>query len=196
MIVLRIKGFEIKVSFFALALVSLLVVSNRMTGLLLCFLSVLIHELGHLFAMLLCKCEIYSLQIAVFDIRIIQKSRYGISLYNDLFITLSGPFSNLLFYFLLSGICPELAYINLSLGLFNLLPASSLDGGRALFLILNKPLGAEKSSIVVDIITIIISIPLFAAGFFILLRTRYNFSLLFVGLYLFFGVFIRKDKYL
>ena len=114
----------------------------------------------------------------------------------DVVISLSGPVTNLLVFGIFLFINPDFAYINLFIGLFNILPASSLDGGQALYLILLSLTDANRASVVIDVITVIISVPLFAAGIYVLLQTRYNFSLLFIGLYLFAGVFIRKDKYL
>lgn len=192
---LRIKGFDINIRFSAILLASFIVISNYMTGYLLCFISVIIHELGHLAAMRVFGLCIEGISVSAFDIRIIGR-RSLVPVVADVVISLSGPVTNLLVFVIFLFINPDFAYINLFIGLFNILPASSLDGGQALYLILLSLTDANRASVVIDVITVIISVPLFAAGIYVLLQTRYNFSLLFIGLYLFAGVFIRKDKYL
>lgn len=192
---LRIKGFDINIRFSAILLASFIVISNYMTGYLLCFISVIIHELGHLAAMRAFGLCIEGISVSAFDIRIIGR-RSLVPVVADVVISLSGPVTNLLVFIIFLFINPDFAYINLFIGLFNILPASSLDGGQALYLILLSLTDANRASVVIDVITVIISVPLFAAGIYVLLQTRYNFSLLFIGLYLFAGVFIRKDKYL
>ena len=192
---LRIKGFDINIRFSAILLASFIVISNYMTGYLLCFISVIIHELGHLATMRAFGLCIEGISVSAFDIRIIGR-RSLVPVVADVVISLSGPVTNLLVFGIFLFINPDFAYINLFIGLFNILPASSLDGGQALYLILLSLTDANRASVVIDVITVIISVPLFAAGIYVLLQTRYNFSLLFIGLYLFAGVFIRKDKYL
>lgn len=192
---LRIKGFDINIRFSAILLASFIVISNYMTGYLLCFISVIIHEFGHLAAMRAFGLCIEGISVSAFDIRIIGR-RSLVPVVADVVISLSGPVTNLLVFVIFLYINPDFAYINLFIGLFNILPASSLDGGQALYLILLSFTDANRASVVIDVITVIISVPLFAAGIYVLLQTRYNFSLLFIGLYLFAGVFIRKDKYL
>ena len=193
---LTIKGFEIRVSFIALAVISFLTVSNIYTGYALCFAAVIIHELGHLLCMLIFRIRVRGISVSLFDIKLLESDRYKTAFFKDVLITLSGPAVNLLVFIISVGFSGVFAYVNLFVGLFNALPASTLDGGQALYLVLSRFFKPKTSALIIDIITIIISVPLFFAGFYTLLKTSYNFSLLFIGLYLFTGVFIRKDKYL
>lgn len=192
---LRIKSFTLDISFFTFAVVSLFVICNLQARFLYCFVAVIIHELGHMVAMKFCGIHISALKISPFDIRIIQSGRYKASFSQDLFVAFSGPLANILSFFIFYYIDIRFSIVSMLLGIFNLLPASSLDGGQILYLSLYRLIG-ERARTAVDIVTFIISIPVFIIGLMILLRSKYNFSLLFIGLYMFLGVFIRKDKYL
>ena len=193
---LRIKDFTIRVSFSSVALIALVVLSGVNSGYLLCFISVIFHELGHLAALLLCGGSISGISLTAFNVTIIEKQRYYLSLGRDLICTFAGPFANLVLCVLTFGLFREFAIINLCICVFNLLPASSLDGGQALYLMLCRRFDNLKSALIVDIITVVTSSLLFFFGIIILLNNKFNFSLLFISLYLFLTVFLKKDKYL
>nr|MCR5653201.1 hypothetical protein [Ruminococcus sp.] len=161
-----------------------------------CFLSVIIHETAHLAAMVICKSPFCGVKISVFEIKIIEKSRHILDYKRDLIITSAGPLANILFFILFFSASVNFAVINLLIGAFNLLPAAGLDGGQMIYLLLSKHFSGRISAIILDIITVIISIPLFVLGILVLFRSAYNFSLLLVSMYLILSLFIKEDKYL
>lgn len=193
---LRISSFKINVSFPAVALISIVVLSSFYTDYLLCLAAVIIHESGHLAAMIFSKNSPEGIEIRAFEVKLLKRSRYNTSYINDMFIIASGPVINIIIYFIFFSFNNKFALINLFVGLFNLLPASSLDGGQLLFLLLTSKLSFERSAKIVDIITLIISLPIFFIGLIILFNSKYNYSILFIGLYLFLSFFIKKEKYL
>ncbi len=65
------------------------------------------------------------------------------------------------------------------------MPVSTLDGGQAINIILNKFISEEKSVIILNILTVIFAIPIFTLGIIVLFNTGYNFSFLLLGVYLF-----------
>ncbi|MGN1132156.1 MAG: site-2 protease family protein [Ruminococcus sp.] len=77
------------------------------------------------------------------------------------------------------------ALANLFIGIFNVLPVSTLDGGQAINILLSRYFSQRVTDIVINIITIVFSIPIFTMGIIILLSTGYNFSFLLLGVYLF-----------
>lgn len=195
---MKIKLFSVNIyiSFIAVALFALIIISNKFTTYLYCFLSILIHEFGHLFAMLLCKCPPDSVEISAFNIKIIHNNRPNLKLSKDIFITLLGPVFNLSACLLFLYLDKSFVYVNLFIGLFNLLPSKSLDGGQLLYLILSRYFLPKYINFIIDILTIITSLPIFFIGTMILILSKYNFSLLFLGVYLIMTVFLREDKYL
>ncbi len=193
---IRNKHFFIELSYPSLALVSLIVILNINTGYLLCFFAVLIHESGHLLAMKLCGILPKGIKISLFNIEIVEKDRYCAGHLSDIAVTSAGPIANIITYLITSQFSPAFASVNLFIGLFNLLPAASLDGGQLIYLFLSKKLSYENSAKIVDAITLLTAVPLFFIGILLLLNSPYNFSLLFLSMYLILSIFIRKDKYL
>lgn len=192
----HIKSFALYISYPCLALVSLLICGNLFTDYLLCFFAVVLHELCHVLMMKLRGVKICGISISAFDIRIIERGRYSLGFSSDLLVTLSGPFVNILLFLVFCDFSFEFAVINLFLGLYNLLPAAGLDGGQMLFLILSKRFSPAKSAFITDIVTVVISVPMFIVGLAILFYSKYNFSMLFISLYLILTVFLKEDKYL
>ena len=87
--------------------------------------------------------------------------------------TTSFPLHFGLFYF---------GYLNLFLGLFNLLPAFPMDGGRILRALLTRPLGRTKATRVAATVGRV-----FAALLFVLALFTVNFILMLVALFIWFG---------
>ncbi|MCI2112819.1 MAG: site-2 protease family protein [Ruminococcus sp.] len=81
------------------------------------------------------------------------------------------------------------------MGLFNILPVMSLDGGQLLYLILSRFFSDTVSQRIVNVITFIIIFPLATFGFILLFNSKYNFSLLIVCIYLVFSLICRNNKY-
>lgn len=99
-------------------------------------LSALCHELGHLGALRLAGAGVERFRLTAFGAEIQADTRY-LPYGREILCTLAGPAVNLLLALVLARVAGDymLAGANLLLGLFNLLPMASLDGGRALFLL-------------------------------------------------------------
>lgn len=108
------------------------------------FLSVLLHELGHSWTALHYKIPVKNITLYIFG-GISQISEEPTSSLSEFWISIAGPLvsfglSGLFFLltFVVSGFVPllalvkYLAYINLILGVFNLIPGFPLDGGGVL----------------------------------------------------------------
>lgn len=97
-----------------------------------------VHELAHVACLHLAGGTIKYLRFTAFGAEIEGQSGMRLSYGGELLSVLAGPGSNLLLAFL-SARAGERWYLfsglNLSLGLFNLLPVPGLDGGRALRLL-------------------------------------------------------------
>jgi Zn-dependent protease len=106
------------------------------------FVSVLLHELGHSVVALRYKIPVRSITLFLFG-GVAQIGAEPPSAVAEFFIAIAGPLVSLalavLFYAAqplvagaepLLGLAKYLAYINLALVLFNLIPGYPLDGGR------------------------------------------------------------------
>ena len=191
---IKLKNFYLSVTFPSIALLAFIVISNFYTGYVLSFISILIHETGHLIVMFICRCKPDGFEISSFDIKIIKTQQYSLSLLADIFITLAGSVLNFIAFILFLSVYETFAYVNLFMGAFNLLPISTLDGGQLLFLFLSRKLTPDLSCKIIDSIAILISFPLFFIGLMILLKSKNNFSLLFLSIYMILSLFVKKDK--
>ncbi len=132
--------------FFAMA--ALAVLAGAGTVLPLVFLSALCHELGHLAALRLAGAKVERIRLTAFGAEIRADTRY-LPYGREILCTLAGPAVNLALALIFARISGEyvLAGANLLLGVFNLLPIPSLDGGRALYLAvswLTDPMLADR----------------------------------------------------
>jgi Zn-dependent protease/predicted transcriptional regulator len=122
-------------------------VVGALTALLL-FASVLLHELGHSWVALRYKIPVRSITLYIFG-GISQINSEPTSAMSEFWITIAGPLVSFALAGILalltipvSGIAPllalvkYLAYINLILGVFNLIPGFPLDGGGVLMAII------------------------------------------------------------
>ena len=96
---------------------------------------------------------------------------------------------------LLSALCVKLYAIK-SEGFRTLMRKmiNKLDGGQALLIILCRFLSPRTASIVLDVISFIILIPAACIGFFVLLNSQYNFTLLITALYLIALILLKHKK--
>ncbi|HSB65916.1 MAG TPA: site-2 protease family protein [Anaerolineales bacterium] len=112
------------------------------------FASVLLHELGHSLIALRYKIPVRNITLFIFG-GISQISEEPVSALSEFWITIAGPIVSFvlagifaLLTFVTSGFAPlfaivkYLAYINLILGIFNLIPGFPLDGGGVLMSII------------------------------------------------------------
>ena len=191
-----------EVSYFLLCLLYIAVVANEFLNFIWCLTAVLIHEAGHIITMILLGYNPQKIKISLFEISITDRFRYKISFWQNFFIILFGPFANFIcfiLYYLLylysNDIFLPIAIANLSVGLFNSLPVLSLDGGQLLYIVLCRKLKESVSEKIVDVLTFLFIFPLFALGFLLLFKSKYNFSLLFVSVYLIFSLVLRNNRY-
>jgi len=112
------------------------------------FVSVLLHELGHSLVALRFKLPVRNITLFIFG-GVSQISAEPTSALSEFWITITGPVVSFvlagvfgLLTFVTSGFAPllavvkYLAYINLILGIFNLIPGFPLDGGGVLMAII------------------------------------------------------------
>ena len=100
-------------------------------------LAILLHEIGHLLAMLLAKTAVKSINFTAFGVHIVRSAVQFVPPLRLVVVYLAGPAVNLLLALLFLGSSREgmagyFGAVNLLLGLLHLLPAGSLDGACAL----------------------------------------------------------------
>ncbi len=164
-------------------------------------LSAIIHELGHIIAMIMQKNYIKEIRFGFFSVDIIDSNRVLLNYNKSIFVLLSGSMINFALAFLLklvylytgNYVVNIIFYQNIYIGVLNLLPVSILDGGQIAFILLSKKCGFDKALKIMQTLSIIVLFPVLLIGFLILLQSKYNYSLLILGCYLMACLLFKDD---
>ncbi len=188
---MKFKAFGVcfELSYFAVALLSIVLLLDKSGKTALCMLSALIHECGHILALALFRVKIKSVGLRTFDILINADRQMGFLC--DLTVTLFGPVFNLVFALLFYKIYYPFFMTNMVLCVFNLLPLETFDGGHALKLILSRFFTYKTVNTVLLVFTLLLLIPMFILGILLIFYSKYNYSLLLIALYLLAILFIK-----
>lgn len=197
-------GCRIFVSFWFTVILAVSAVLDPSGGVLCGLLAAVVHELGHLLEMARQDCLPKRIAFKMFRVDMIDSRRNERSYQKDLRIILAGPGLNFLAAVLCFPIYLLLPYqwlglffsANLLVGFFNIQPIVTLDGGAALYAVLSVRLGEKKASFWTNFVSFTALVPLAALGFWILLRNPYQFSLLFISVYLMGVLVLQKTDYL
>ncbi len=188
---------RVTIGFPFLAVTALLLTLDRSGMAAVCLFCAAIHETAHLAAMAATGGIPTEIRFTPFGIDIVKDVNSGRGYRRDIWISLAGPLANLvsaaLAFALFRLQFRNFIFASLALSCFNALPVAPLDGGQALYAFLclrTDPACAEKTVSIVSFLTLA---PIAAAGFFILIRSRWNFSLLFVCCYLTALLLLKKD---
>lgn len=193
----KLLGTDIYVSFLFCALVTLMLATDR-TGLSLPTLfAIILHEIGHLFAMWVLDCPPKSIRLIPASVQITRTitSRYS----KDIWIAIAGPLVNLVLfgtlYFNYLAFKNEItliyALLNLIIAVFNLLPVAGLDGGTVLYILVAQKSDINKAALTLKIITAVLAAAVFVLAVTLTVRGKVNVSLYIAAIYLFMGVLMK-----
>lgn len=188
--------FLIHISLQSLLIIAAFILLYPTSGTLGMMAAVCAHEAGHLFAILLSGEKVDGIRITPFGLIIQRRDRicsYG----KDLLILLAGPFANLVCGLLFLGHpSPALAAFaasSLSFCLINILPVSSLDGGRALEILIMMLFPELPAKKILRFLSFGTLLCLWIAAVYLLLLDLGGFSLFFFCFWLFASIFLGKD---
>lgn len=193
MIKFRLFSVDVKVSFHAFALLTFSVIASGKDSVIsLCVLSSLIHEFFHILFILRYKGKPRGISFSCEGLTI-HSNNEVLSFKQEMAILSAGVISNFIlficFFFLNNrfrqSFFIEFAMCNLCLGILNSLPLRSLDGGQMLLCVLRQRYDLHFCDIVLNIVSFVIVVPVTVLGILVLYVSRYNYSLLFISIYLF-----------
>ena len=197
----KIRGTEIHVSLWVIFVPPLILVTGCFREYLAAFISILLHEIGHIAAANLFGCRLDCLRFTPLGFTASLNDR-KCSRAGSIILYFAGPAANLLIFgigLLASVEFPAfneefklISLTNLLLALFNLMPVFPLDGGRIMLEILAGSMGLLAAGKLLRRVAFIFSVTVLAAGFYLLYLSAFNFSLAIIGLY--FIVLLRTGR--
>ena len=193
----KLLGSEIYISFLFVAVISLMLATDK-TGLALPTLfAVGFHEIGHLLAMWIIGTPPKSIRLIPASVQITRNISDGYK--GDIKVALAGPIVNFILFltlyinYLIFGNDGILYYslINLIIGFFNLLPVTGLDGGTVLFSVIAKKSNVGRAMLVLRVISLCLGAICLFLGITLTLRGKINVSVYIISIYLFLSVLIK-----
>ena len=156
-----------------------------------------IHEAAHIAAMRALGEFPQEMRFTAFGIDLVRRGEKRGYL-RDALVSLAGPAANLV----AAGLCYAVfqrkyelfLVMNLLLFGLNILPIAPLDGGQAMRALLCRRLAPETADRAVAAVSFFALVPLAAAGFFVLLRSRGNFTLLAAAGYLTALLLMKRER--
>lgn len=186
----KIKSTRIELSFTFLALIILTTCFDKEGILLISLVSSIFHELIHLTLIIAFGGKISEISFSIFGGNIKRSKALKLTNFKEFFISISAPATNiivgalfLIFNFNLWG------YINLIIGIFNILPFYDFDGGRGLFYLLSSYLDYSSVNKILNVTSVlsVIVISLFTVAVFF--NSKTGVSMLILCLYMIFSLF-------
>ena len=185
----RLCGVRFRLSLLFPAVVIVMLTQDTSGLSMLCLIASLIHECGHVAAMLVLHDRPQSITLGVFGMRIERRPTERLSYPALCAVSLAGPMVNAVCAVILPH---DAALVHTVLALFHALPIVSLDGGEALYALLCCRLSEERAERVLFWCSAVVVFPLAALGFWVLLADGYNFTLLLTAGYLILRMFLHQ----
>ena len=200
----KIKNTTYKISFTFLALILFTLTTDQSRTVTTLFLFAVAHELVHLIF-------IYSFSIAPKEVAFtllganIKRAVNTVNnLNSEIIINASAPVFNIVtgaFFLIISchvtkyeNILAETASVNLILGIFNLIPFYTFDGGNALKYILLKHISEKSTERALTCISLVVTIAFSFISIHIFLNYQHNFSLFIMCIYMFLSIIFKKQN--
>lgn len=159
-------------------------------------LAMSLHEGGHLLAMAAFGAAPRQITLSALGCRMVLPESASLTGRQGAVTSLAGPGINLLlflFCLLIRRPGTPFALACLTLGLLHLLPVEPLDGGLALHSLLETRFSPLQANRLCRWISAVFLLPFWVLGFLILLRTRYNYTLLALAMYLMLYLLLGRD---
>ena len=128
--IFRINKLYVSVSTYFFIMLLWVVMTQKVKAFALCIIALILHEIGHIAMIYYLGEKINVFYILPFGFCCRLKNQNKVIRKNMIKILLAGPVASICAAGLLIFWTKEFALVNFILGIFNLLPVGSLDGGR------------------------------------------------------------------
>ncbi|KUO96751.1 M50 family metallopeptidase [Ferroacidibacillus organovorans] len=204
---IRLFGVRVRLSPLFLIVILFAYFGHVLDQVAILFAVVIAHEIGHIFAAHRFGIKTESIELLPFGGVAVMRGRLGFDVREETLIAAAGPFVNLLFVIATlplraSGVLSEawtnsFVSINLSIALFNLLPALPLDGGRIARAGLALTRGYHSATKVVTRVSFLVAVVLMGIGGISLVLGYADLGIFALGLFLLYSAFSlhRQSRY-
>lgn len=200
----KIKNTTYKISFTFLALILYVLTVNKSRALGFVLIFALLHETVHLIFIYSFSVAPESFSLNLLGANIKRGIASSVNINSEIIINASAPvfniFTGALFY-LLSGnisvykdIFTEAANVNFILGLFNLIPFYTFDGGNTLKFILLKFFNEKLTEQIITTVSLIVTVAFSFISIHIFLNYQHNYSLIIICVYMFLSIIFKKQN--
>ena len=165
------------------------------------YISIFLHELAHLIAALCIGLKSSHIVLYPFGANLKLKNTLIYSFADEIILYISGPLLNAfiavlsIFMVKYGKIWNYIYWNNLALFLFNLLPISPMDGGILLKKFLTRKMGYRIGEKIIKVISVIMITGLIIAEIILIQISKFNFSIIFICVFLIGNIFTNKEKY-
>ncbi len=197
----KIAGVKIRFNIFFLVLCLIYTLLGMGIEILVIIAAVLIHEVAHAIMGKVLGIKVLEIELLPFGGQAKLEDFTGLEPGKEIYIALAGPLISLsvaaAFYFL--GLGEKYDYvnyvikINLLLGLFNLLPALPLDGGRILRSLLSSVKGFRQATAISANIGKFLAVIIAVYGVYLIYAENYGVNFLLIGCLLYWAAYREKN---
>lgn len=182
-------GIKIKIKFMFVALVTLFLIVDKSSISVIALFACIIHELGHLFMFILIGYKPRELAFELTGIRLVKPSA-SLTYSKEILVQLAGSGTNFAVFILLCGTVDSISKVSifavthLIIGIFNLLPLKSFDGGKLLELFLIRLVSINTTQFICTIVDFLCILVILTAGIFAFFQNKNSFTLIILSSYL------------
>lgn len=186
----KIKSTRIELSFTFLSLIILTTCFDKEGILLISLVSSILHELIHLALIIALGGKISQISFSIFGGNIKRSKALKLTNFKEFFISISAPATNILAGALLVLFNINLwGYINLIIGVFNILPFYDFDGGRGLFYLLSNCLDLSIVNKILNVTSILSVLVISSFTVAVFFNSKTGVSMLLLCVYMIFSLF-------
>ena len=195
----KIKNTDVKFSFSFFAVFLLSLVSDTFNIYLFSFIASLIHEFVHVVFILLFGAKISAFSLTLFGGNIKRSTTKIINNPKEATISFSAPVTNIVIgvvSLLLTREASIFGIVNLFIGVFNILPFYSFDGGRGLYYLITMKFSDNVANVILNITSITVTVVFSFISVFSFINYNKNYLLLILCVYMIFSIIVGlKEKF-
>lgn len=199
MIRFKIGGLQIEINFMFVAAVCIFLLLDKSGMSAIALLACFIHELSHIIIFAAVGYTPQKLSLELTGIKL-TKPATALSRGKELLVQFAGSGANLLIFFLLINTIDKISIVSLFavthlvLGIFNLLPLKSFDGGKILSIILSYFLSMGTTEKICNAVDFIGIFAMLICCIFMIITSRGSFSLLSITVLLMLSALMKLSR--